>query len=216
MGLPFNATCGYVMSWRNDQTDWKQAFAKFLNFLSLNHLGGTKKIGGGALPPNASPWLWACPTATVMCKYLAFTRSPISNYNAKFPAFKEAPTAILMCKYLAFKGSPTETLVCKYLAFTRSPISNYNAKFPAFKEAPTAILMCKYLVFKGSPTETLICKYLAFKGAPTTVMCKYYTFKGVPNNNCNMYVHCFQRDPQKQLQCVSTLFIKAPHSNCNV
>jgi len=40
MRLPFNATCGDVVSWRNDQTDWKQAIAKFINFSSLNHLGG--------------------------------------------------------------------------------------------------------------------------------------------------------------------------------
>jgi len=45
MRLPFNATCGDVASWRNDQTDWKQAFAKLVNFSSLNHLGGTKNFG---------------------------------------------------------------------------------------------------------------------------------------------------------------------------
>jgi len=41
MRLPFKATCADVASWRNDQTDWKQAFAKFNNFSRLNHLGGT-------------------------------------------------------------------------------------------------------------------------------------------------------------------------------
>jgi len=51
MRLPFNATCGGVASWRNDQTDWKQAFAKFIDFSSLNHLGRHKKIWG-ALPLN--------------------------------------------------------------------------------------------------------------------------------------------------------------------
>ena len=50
MRLPFNATCGDVASRRNDQTDWKQAFAKFINFSSLNHLGGHKKILGGTVP----------------------------------------------------------------------------------------------------------------------------------------------------------------------
>jgi len=34
MTLPFNATCD-VASWRNDQTDWKQTFARFNNFSSL-------------------------------------------------------------------------------------------------------------------------------------------------------------------------------------
>jgi len=58
MRLPFNATCCDVASWRNDRTDWKQAFAKFINLSSLNHLGGNKKIGG-ALSPNAIPWLRA-------------------------------------------------------------------------------------------------------------------------------------------------------------
>jgi len=58
MRLPFNATCGDVASWRNDQTDWKQAFTKFINFSSLNHLGGHKKIWA-SLPPIAPPWLRA-------------------------------------------------------------------------------------------------------------------------------------------------------------
>jgi len=50
MKLPFNATCGDVASWRNDQTDWKQAFAKFLIFQVWIISGGTKKLR--ALTPN--------------------------------------------------------------------------------------------------------------------------------------------------------------------
>jgi len=42
MTLPFNATCD-VASWRNDQTDWKQTFARFNNFSSLNQLRGHKR-----------------------------------------------------------------------------------------------------------------------------------------------------------------------------
>jgi len=30
MRLPVNATCGDVASWRNDQTDLKQVFAKLI------------------------------------------------------------------------------------------------------------------------------------------------------------------------------------------
>jgi len=44
------------------------------------------------------------PTATVMCKYLAFKVAPNSNYNVKFHAFKEAPIAIVMGEYLVSKG----------------------------------------------------------------------------------------------------------------
>jgi len=50
MRLPFNAKCGDVASWRNDQTDWKQVFAKFINFSSLNHLGWHKKNLRGHCP----------------------------------------------------------------------------------------------------------------------------------------------------------------------
>jgi len=65
MRLPFNATCGDVASWRNDQTDWKQAFAKLINFSSLKHLAGHKKNLGGTAPVatglgrlRASLWVW--------------------------------------------------------------------------------------------------------------------------------------------------------------
>ena len=58
--VPFNAACGDVASWRNDQTDWKQAFAKLINFSSLNHLGDTKILGGTApaCPPVATGLYW--------------------------------------------------------------------------------------------------------------------------------------------------------------
>jgi len=46
MRVPFNATCGDVASWSNDQTDGKQAFAKCINVSNLNHLGGVKKFWG--------------------------------------------------------------------------------------------------------------------------------------------------------------------------
>jgi len=60
MSFPFNATCGDVASWRNGETDWKQAFAKFINFLSLNYLGGHKKTLGGTAPEFPFPaWLQA-------------------------------------------------------------------------------------------------------------------------------------------------------------
>ena len=47
MRLPFNATYGDVASWRNDHIECEQAPAKYMNFLSLNHLGRNKKIWGG-------------------------------------------------------------------------------------------------------------------------------------------------------------------------
>ena len=49
---------------------------------------------------------WRGLKETVMCKHLAFTGAPNSNYNVKFHAFKEAPTAFVMCKYLTFKRAP--------------------------------------------------------------------------------------------------------------
>jgi len=59
-----------------------------------------------------------------MCKHLAFKGAPNSNYNVKFPAFKEAPTVIVMCKHL-IKGAPK---------------SNFNVQV---KGPPTAVAMCK-------------------------------------------------------------------------
>jgi len=46
------------------------------------------------------------PTATGICKHLAFDGAPNRNYNVTFHAFKEALTAIAICKYLTFKGAP--------------------------------------------------------------------------------------------------------------
>jgi len=54
--------CGDVASWRNNKTYWKQASAKFINFSSLNHLGGTKKFRGGTVP-ECPLWLRAWPKA---------------------------------------------------------------------------------------------------------------------------------------------------------
>jgi len=47
MRLPFNATCGDVASWRNDHIDCEQAHAKYINFLSLNHVERNNKTWGG-------------------------------------------------------------------------------------------------------------------------------------------------------------------------
>jgi len=47
---------------RNDSgtsLDWKQAFAKLINFSSLYHLGGHKK-DLGSTAPECPPWLRAC------------------------------------------------------------------------------------------------------------------------------------------------------------
>jgi len=52
------------------------------------------------------------------------------------------------------------------------------------------------LISKRIPTAIVICKYLAFKGATT--------------NNCNVQVLCFQRGPDINIKCVSTLLSKGP------
>jgi len=42
-------------------------------------------------------------------------------------------------------------------------------------------------------------------------MCKYLAFKGAPNSNFHVQVPDFQRDPQQQLLCVSTMHSTEPH-----
>jgi len=82
MRLPFNATCGDVASWRNDQTDWKQAFAKFINFSSLNHLGGAQKKLGVQCPrmsPRGYGPVFKAATITVNIQFYSVRLQKVSR-----------------------------------------------------------------------------------------------------------------------------------------
>jgi len=160
MRLPFNATCSDVASWRNDQPDWIQTFAIFINFSSLNHLGWHKRNLRGHCPRMP-------PVATgLSSRLLPATENPIASQFVKNRTHKTGSrdsTRITNKELSDLWKVPTpegESMYCISGPFMPGELAAVLRRLKPGKSPGLDSIIPEFILHAGSALKSWFCDFL--------------------------------------------------------